>query len=216
MKLILTEQQVKNLIGNLSGGLGDIDIEKEAPNLAKAIKSFTNPASMMGGDEKGGGLLSKIRGKVSGSKFAPDIPEGDEPMHPLGHKEPITSDFGPRNIKVKGATKDHEGVDISTPSGSPVYAPLDGVVISSRDTTPNGCGGFIQLSHSTIKTKFCHLKQMEVRQGDKVKKGQIIGYTGGAKTDPMHGISTGPHLHYEILGRNNIAMNPTSYQHNLA
>jgi murein DD-endopeptidase MepM/ murein hydrolase activator NlpD len=208
MKVILTEQQTKDLIGNLSGGLGDIDIEKEAPNLAKAIKSFTNPASMLGGDEKGG-VLSKIKGK-----FAPKIPEGDEMMHPLGHTAPISSDFGHRNVSV--GSSNHKGVDISTPSGSPVYAPLDGVVVSSRDTTPNACGGFVQLSHANVKTKFCHLKKMTVQQGEKVKKGQIIGYSGGGSKDPMRGTSTGSHLHYEILGRGDIAMNPTSYQQNLA
>jgi murein DD-endopeptidase MepM/ murein hydrolase activator NlpD len=229
MKLLLTEQQVKNLIEGIGknliqkqlnkagvdlGGIEDIDIEKEAPHLAQAMKSFTNPGSLLKGDEKSGGIVSKAKNIFSNSKFAPNIPKGSEPMHPLGHKDPITSNFGYRNVSV--GSINHQGVDIATPSGSPVYAPLDGLVISSRNTTPNACGGFIQLSHTDIKTKFCHLKQMVVKQGEKVKKGQLIGYTGGGKTDQMHGTSTGPHLHYEILGRGDIAMNPVTYQHNLA
>lgn len=231
MKLLLTEQQVQGLVEQLGknvaknvlnksgvdlGGIEDIDIEKEAPNLAKAMKSFTNPSSILTGDgEKSGNFITRTREKLA-QKFAPNIPKGDEPMHPLGHKVPISSPFGRRNIKLKGASTNHEGIDIAAPSGSPVYAPLDGLVISARDTTPNPCGGFIQLSHKNIKTKFCHLRELSVKQGERVKKGQVIGYTGGGKSDKMAGVSTGPHLHYEILGRGDIAMNPVTYQKNLA
>ena len=209
MKLILTEQQAKDLIGSIgqSNSLGDFDIEKEAPTLSKFIKT-------MGGTSNIESPVATDSKSITNSKFATDVPKGQDPMHPLGHKVPISSQFGYRNVSV-GSTN-HQGIDIATPSGSPVYAPLDGVVIVSRDTTPNACGGFIQLSHANVKTKFCHLKEMIVQQGEKVKKGQIIGYSGGGKNDPHPGVSTGPHLHYEILGRDNIAMNPVTYQHNLA
>jgi murein DD-endopeptidase MepM/ murein hydrolase activator NlpD len=66
-----------------------------------------------------------------------------------------------------------------------------------------------------LETKFCHLRRLNVREGDKVKKGQIIGYSGGGRNDPMHGNSSGPHLHYEILDKSSIAMNPTSVDPNL-
>jgi murein DD-endopeptidase MepM/ murein hydrolase activator NlpD len=210
MKVILTEQQAKGLINNLAqvNSLGDFDIEKEAPTLSKFIKT------MGGASNIDTPASPNIDPKNTSPKFAPEVPDGKEPMHPLGHKAPISSQFGYRNISV-GSTN-HQGIDISTSSGSPVYAPLDGTVIASRDTTPNACGGFIQLSHLNMKTKFCHLSKMIVEPGQKVKKGQIIGYSGGGKNDPHPGVSTGPHLHYEILGRDDIAMNPTSYQHNLA
>jgi biotin carboxyl carrier protein len=150
--------------------------------------------------------------EYSSSKNIPSDP--NEMMHPLGRKKPISSDFGLRNIR--GGSRNHKGIDIATSSGSPVYAPLDGTVEAARDTTPNNCGGFIQLSHDNIYTKFCHLKKINVRNGQQVKKGQIIGLSGGGKNDPMRGSATGPHLHYEILNKERVAMNPVSAQSNLA
>jgi murein DD-endopeptidase MepM/ murein hydrolase activator NlpD len=141
-------------------------------------------------------------------------------MHPLGHKYPIYSGFGKRaapydpNTGKKGSS-DHKGVDITVKSGSAVYAPLDGTVLFSQDTTPNPCGGFIQLDHVSVQTKFCHLRSMIVKQGDKVKKGQVIGYSGGGRNDPHPGVSTGPHLHYEILNKSGVAQNPLSVQPSL-
>lgn len=235
MKVILKEEQVRKLVEQIASTLSDdptnnplntmrntyntmrSTLQTDSPELMKMVKNLQGfgDESLVGKISTIGKVLGGNKSKENEPSFAPVIPKGDEPMHPLGHKNPITSKFGRRNIKVAGASKDHEGIDISTRSGSPVYAPLDGTVVSSRDTTPNACGGFIQLSHKDVKTKFCHLRQMVVKQGENVKKGQLIGYTGGGKTDPMHGVSTGPHLHYEILGRDNIAMNPTTYQHNL-
>jgi len=202
MKLKLTEQQVKNLVSKL-----DTDFENAAPNLSKLASALKSNISN----------VSNINTNFTSDdtkNFAKSIPLGNEPMHPLGRKTKITSGFGPRNSSV--GTSDHKGIDLSTPSGSPVYAPLDGIVISSRDTTPNRCGGFIKLDHVNIETKFCHLRQMTVKEGDKVKKGQIIGYSGGGVNDPMRGTATGPHLHYEILNKSGIAMNPITAQRNLA
>lgn len=210
MKLKLTEQQLIKLAININEqvALQPLDIEKEAPNLSK-LAQFIGKNQTVSTDSIPGPLNVD-------DKFAPDIPDGDDMMHPLGHKTSITSPFGNRVTNIKGASTNHKGVDISTPSNSPVYAPLDGIVSASRDTTPNACGGFIKLDHSNIETKFCHLSSMSVKPGQKVKKGQVIGYSGGGKTDPHPGISSGPHLHYEILNKGGIAMNPTSVQRNLA
>jgi murein DD-endopeptidase MepM/ murein hydrolase activator NlpD len=227
MKLILKENQVRRLVEQVASSLADDplntmrntygslvnSISTEAPEITKLAKSMAGF-----GDES---LIGKAKtiGKIlkgNNAKFAPNIPTGNDPMNPLGHKSVITSKFGDRNTGIPGASTNHKGIDLAAPSGSPVCAPLDGTVISSRDTTPNACGGFIQLSHTTMQTKFCHLRQMIVKQGDKVKKGQIIGYTGGGATDPMHGIASGPHLHYEILDRSGMPENPLSVEPNLA
>ena len=218
MKVKLTEQQFDDLSKNLKGNipnpvLNDVDFEKEAPNLTKMIKTLMTNKNANIND-----ISNNIRpnNSISEPKFAKTIPSGDQMMHPLGHKNPITSSFGNRNTGIAGASKNHKGVDISTRSGSPVYAPLDGIVIDSRDTSPNPCGGFIKLDHINMETKFCHLSKLNVQKGVKVKKGQIIGYSGGGKNDPMRGLSTGPHLHYEILDNSGIAMNPVSVEPNLA
>jgi hypothetical protein len=209
MKAKLSEQQIKNLVNKLSpAGMPQIDageLETIAPHLSKLGKLMNLNKSI---DSTNPNTTDDT------ARFASYIPSGNEMVHPLGHKNSITSGFGFRNSTV--GTSNHKGVDISTQSGSPVYAPLDGIVAVSEDTTPNRCGGHIRLDHTNLETKFCHLRQMVVKKGDKVKKGQLIGYSGGGKNDPMRGTATGPHLHYEILNKSGIAMNPTTIQHNLA
>lgn len=137
-------------------------------------------------------------------------------MHPLGGKVTVTSDFGDRDVTV--GSKDHAGVDLRANSGSPVYAPLDGRVVRAEDTTGKeggACGGHIRIDHGKLQTKFCHLSNMVVAKGSNVKRGQIIGYSGGGENDPYRGISTAAHLHYEILDANNKALDPLLIEPNL-
>ena len=218
MKIKLTEQQIGGLVKNFKNNISstqsdDIDLERDAPNLSKLVKFITG-SNADNTDNTNKNLNTNK--PISGSQFAKNIPSGSQMMHPLGHKEPITSPFGSRNPGIRGASTNHKGVDIATPSNSPVYAPLDGVVMDSRDTTPNACGGFIQLNHINVETKFCHLSRMVVQQGEKVKKGQIIGYSGGGRNDPHPGIASGPHLHYEILDKRGVAEDPLMVEPNLA
>jgi murein DD-endopeptidase MepM/ murein hydrolase activator NlpD len=223
MKLKLTEEQLKNLIFQLDEqekpkeGESNImsDLEKDAPALAAFAKFMKNPVGTA--IEKIGGVLSGDESLSSSSSFAANIPPGTELMNPLGKHTKISSGFGPRSIGGS-ATKNHKGVDLPAASGSPLYAPADGKVITARDTTPNGCGGFIQLDHFSIglKTKFCHVKKWLVSPGQEVKKGQLIGYSGGAANDPYKGNSMGAHLHYEVLGSNSIAMNPKRVHSDMA
>ena len=212
MKLILTEQQAKKLISQLSP-IADFDFEKEAPEIADVIKKIANPTGLATAASKKG--IDSVKNKLGYEKKSNPLVKSsndNEMLHPLGHKQPITSFYGIRNSKI--GSPNHKGVDIAIQSGSPIYAPLDGVVKRSEDTTPNACGGHIRLKHSDMETKFCHLSKMDVKVGDKVKKGQIIGYSGGGKNDPHPGTSTGPHLHYEIL-INGIAQDPVSIEKNL-
>jgi murein DD-endopeptidase MepM/ murein hydrolase activator NlpD len=215
MKLKLTEGQLSKLIVTLDeqetpkpkDGDFMVNLEKEAPNLAAFAKFMRDPIGSA--VEKLGGITGTSDSSGGEGTFAKNIPPGTELMNPLGNKTKITSGFGPRNIGGK-ATKNHKGVDLPAVSGSPIYAPSDGRVVAARDTTPNGCGGYVQLDHMAIglKTKYCHLKKWLVSQGQEVKKGQLIGYSGGASNDPYKGNSMGAHLHYEVLNSASIAMNP--------
>ena len=136
-------------------------------------------------------------------------------LHPLKGNGVVTSRFGKRNINVSGASKEHKGIDFSVKSGTPIYSPEHGIVVSAMDTTPNGCGGFIKIVHGDFMSKFCHLSKWVVKAGQNVKKGQLIGYTGGGQNDPYKGTSSGPHLHYEIRTLDNIAQNPENFHDNL-
>jgi murein DD-endopeptidase MepM/ murein hydrolase activator NlpD len=116
----------------------------------------------------------------------------------------ISSGFGDNRLSPSsGGTRPHRGVDISAPSGTPVVAPADGVVnFAGRESE---YGRLICLDHGHgYSTMFGHLKDLFVKNGDKVRKGQTIGTVG------MSGNSTGPHLHYEVRIRGN-TVNPARY-----
>jgi murein DD-endopeptidase MepM/ murein hydrolase activator NlpD len=219
MKLKLTEGQLNKLMVTLDeqeapkkeGGDLMGSLEKEAPALAAFAKFMRDPI---------GSAVDKLNGgntDSSSSTFANDIPPGTELMNPLGKRTKVTSGFGPRNVGGS-ASKNHKGVDLPAVSGSPVYAPADGRVVTAKDTSPNGCGGFVQIDHTGVglKTKFCHLKRWTVSQGQDVKKGQLIGYSGGGPNDPYRGNSMGAHLHYEVLNSASIAMNPKNVHSDMA
>ncbi|MCB0836219.1 MAG: M23 family metallopeptidase [Bacteroidetes bacterium] len=106
--------------------------------------------------------------------------------------------YGARNLKVDGKVvkKFHKGIDIVAPTGTPIYASADGIVekADSEDVEKKGYGNNIIIKHDeTYKTRYAHLSEMKVKAGAKVNKGDIIGYSGNT------GLSTGPHLHYEVI-----------------
>jgi hypothetical protein len=116
---------------------------------------------------------------------------------------PITSGFGNRIHPIFGDTRFHNGIDLGTPSGTPVGAAAPGYV-SSADWN-GGYGKTVIIQHSGgYETLYAHLDQLQVKVGDRVRNGQIIGLSGST------GYVTGPHLHFEIR-RNEIAYNPLDY-----
>jgi len=118
---------------------------------------------------------------------------------PLDPGFSVSSGFGPR----KGG--DHGGIDLAVSSGTPAYAVANGVVKSSKNAK-GGCGGFIKIEHKDYTTKYCHMTVFNiVKKGDHVKKGQLIGKTGGIKGSQFAGNSRGAHLHYEVVrGKTNV------------
>lgn len=106
------------------------------------------------------------------------------------------SSFGdPRSIGP------HPGVDLAAKSGTNVFSPGQGVVIDSKeyDNIMNyGCGGMVFIRHAGYKTRYCHLKKVNVSKGQMVSRGQTIGLSGGGSNDNGAGWSEGPHLHFEL------------------
>lgn len=100
--------------------------------------------------------------------------------------------YGWRRDPFTGQREFHKGIDISAPTGRDVVAPADGIVIKiSREA---GYGKVVYLSHGNgITTRYGHLSEYNVKLGQKVKRGDAIGFVGSS------GRSTGPHLHYEVL-----------------
>ncbi len=103
----------------------------------------------------------------------------------------VTSDFGSRISPLSGMPKFHEGVDIAAPYGSAIYAPADGSI--SFAGTKGGYGNALILDHGYgVSTLYGHTSVLYVKQGDKIKRGQLLASVGST------GASTGPHLHYEV------------------
>lgn len=114
----------------------------------------------------------------------------------------ISSGFGLRRHPILGYRRMHSGVDFSAGYGSPIYAASDGSVTYAG--RKGGYGKFVKLNHSgSLATGYAHMSRISVRSGQRVRRGQIIGYVGST------GLSTGPHLHYELY-RNGRAINPQS------
>jgi murein DD-endopeptidase MepM/ murein hydrolase activator NlpD len=103
----------------------------------------------------------------------------------------LTSGYGMRNHPVLGGRREHKGVDLAQPAGTPVYATADGMV--SRAEPFSSYGNYIQIEHGgELQTRYAHLSGYAVAAGQQVTKGQLIGFVGST------GRSTGPHLHYEV------------------
>jgi murein DD-endopeptidase MepM/ murein hydrolase activator NlpD len=106
----------------------------------------------------------------------------------------LSSSFGNRKHPILGYTKLHTGTDFAAPSGTPIMASGSGTVTRARWC--GGGGNCVKIKHnSTYETIYAHMKRFAkgIKEGRKVKQGQIIGYVGST------GMSTGPHLHYEVI-----------------
>lgn len=115
----------------------------------------------------------------------------------------VSSLYGMRKHPKYGYWKMHEGVDLSAPKGTPVYATGNAVVM--RSGWRPGYGQLIELNHGFgYKTRYGHLSKMYVSPGDSVTRGQVIGEVGNT------GVSSGAHLHYEVRFRDK-TINPIHY-----
>ena len=106
----------------------------------------------------------------------------------------LSSSFGMRKHPILGYNKMHKGTDFAAPSGTPIMASGSGTVTRARWC--GGGGNCVKIKHnSTYETIYAHMKAFAkgIKEGRKVKQGQIIGYVGST------GLSTGPHLHYEVI-----------------
>ncbi len=115
----------------------------------------------------------------------------------------LSSGYGMRNHPVLRRRRAHKGVDLAAPTGTPIYATADGIV--GRADWFSSYGLYISIDHGAdLETRYAHMSRLAVAAGDRVKKGDVIGYVGST------GRSTGPHLHYEVRV-DGVAVNPIPY-----
>lgn len=124
-----------------------------------------------------------------------------QPMNKADYS--LSSGFGVRRDPVYGNSKFHEGLDLSAATGANVYATADGVVSVAERRA--GYGNCIDIEHGyNYLSRYAHLSQILVAEGDVVTRGQLIGKVGST------GKSIGPHLHYEVRFKGE-ARNPVNY-----
>ncbi len=127
-------------------------------------------------------------------------------IQPISPEDPfwLTSSFGYRRDPFTRLITGHHGIDLAGPYGLNVYATGDGVV-TTAEVNRSGYGREVVVSHGFgYSTRYAHLQKILVKEGEKVKRGQIVGTLGSS------GRSTGPHLHYEVR-MNNAPLNPMYY-----
>jgi murein DD-endopeptidase MepM/ murein hydrolase activator NlpD len=115
----------------------------------------------------------------------------------------VTSEFGTRESPFSSGSEVHKGLDIATRMGKEVVATADGLVIEATYHTEDG--NIVKIDHSHgISSAYAHLSKIAVKQGMRIKRGELIGYVGDT------GRSTGSHLHYAVY-MNKIPVNPRRY-----
>lgn len=127
-------------------------------------------------------------------------------IQPVANKQLIAlaSGFGLRIHPIYKVKKMHTGIDFAAAIGTPIYATADGV-IDKLDVSFSGYGKMLEIDHGFgYRTRYAHMHGFAVRHGQKVKRGDLIGYVGDT------GLSTAPHLHYEVFV-NGIHANPVHY-----
>lgn len=115
---------------------------------------------------------------------------GTATMMPGGR---ISSPFGPRGSIF------HQGIDVSAPTGTPIYAPVGGRVIAAYpDGEVSGYGNVVTIRSGDIGLLFAHMSTMAVRAGETVTPGQLVGRVGSTNSEGgFH--TSGPHLHFEVM-----------------
>jgi len=163
------------------------DLAKEKmPDLDITLNGFVKPALETT-------LEAEAREKAA-------FPSGN----PMAGKAEVSSEFGLRQNPFGGRGYEmHEGIDFKGPVGKPILATADGVVVQADYVS--GYGKCVRIDHGyRYETLYAHLSDIDVRVGDRVKRGDVLGALGNT------GRSSGPHLHYGIY-RNNQAVNPRHY-----
>ena len=167
------------------------------------VRSLHNLENRMGSQEKSYvEITSFIKNKEQLLACTPAI----QPVSNSDLKR-LASGFGYRIDPVYKTVKMHAGLDFAAPQGTPIYATANGVV-KVAGNLGNGYGNHVVLSHGYgYETLYGHMYKIKVKPGDKIKRGEIIGWVGST------GKSTGPHCHYEVH-KNGTHLDPVYFFYN--
>jgi murein DD-endopeptidase MepM/ murein hydrolase activator NlpD len=118
----------------------------------------------------------------------------------------VASGYGYRIHPIYKTRKLHEGIDFTAPTGTDVYATGDGVI--TKAGRMRGYGNVVEIAHGYgYRTRYAHLSGFNCRVGQRIRRGEVLGYVGNT------GLSTAPHLHYEVLN-DGVKVDPINYFYN--
>lgn len=189
------------------------DTRKASVNDYKDLEGFANSESLKALNQRVDALAEQVTiqtksmeqlAKLAENKteFLASIPA----IQPVSNKKlrSMASGFGYRLHPIYKTYKMHSGIDFTAPTGTPIYATGNGRVVPAPDGA-SGYGNHVVLDHGFgYKTLYAHMYKSKVKMGQRVKRGQLIGYVGNT------GLSSGPHLHYEVI-KNGNKINPINY-----
>ena len=179
-------------------GIGGASVAKSAERIGSrlsAIEEVDRLAETV--DEEGQNLRALERLMARAGKALALMPS----RWPV--RGAVNSDFGSRLSPWTREAEFHSGLDISADRGTPVHAPAPGTVLFAGAQNEFGLTVILEHGHD-IRSLYGHLSKLQVTQGQKVERGQVVGMTGNT------GKSSGPHLHYEIMVKGQ-SVNPRAY-----
>lgn len=187
-------------ISDLQSRIGDYEDRTRKLAIVAGLDSLESTEAGIGGDDTGGadpefleyranrlaGRLDRVEEKLEERlRWISSVPS----LAPV--RGILTSGYGSRRDPITGRRSHHPAIDIAAPPGREVRAPADGFV--TRAGRIGGLGNAIYLSHGFgINTRFGHMARLTVKPGQRVERGDLLGYVGST------GRSTGYHLHYEV------------------
>jgi len=201
--------QLQNMVKKLGVMAG---LEQSLPETSGAVAGVGGPNGVTEAPLLGSGSLATMDKELTSlTARSAELEEFYRDQHTLLASTPsvwpvrgyLSATFGNRADPFTGQRDFHPGLDISTPIGTRVQAPADGVVVTTAER--GAYGNTVILDHGFgIVTRYGHLSGFNVKPGQRVHRGDIIGFVGST------GRSTGPHLHYEVWVRDQ-AQNPIQY-----
>lgn len=115
------------------------------------------------------------------------------------------------NFGQKRSYEVHPGADLAVPVGTQVLSPMDGVVKIANFNLNPLCGATIDIDYGNgFESRFCHMSRIDVKVGQKINQGQVVGLSGGKQNAPGSGNSQGPHLHF-TLKKDGVNVDPLKY-----
>lgn len=185
-------------------------------NRYKDIRNFSNAELVIEAAKKADKLSKQlyIQSKsfdevIDLAKNKADMLASIPAIQPIANKDlgRVASGYGYRIHPIYKTRKLHTGMDFTAPQGTPIYATGDGKIAKVRRSR-RGYGNHVIVDHGYgYQTLYAHMKKYIVSRGQKVKRGEIIGYVGST------GTSVAPHLHYEVI-KNKRKINPVNYYYN--